>query len=229
VQTQNPSTWIRSSSGASARRSVAGRRVGALLVGLIFLTLVQFTPVARAQVPDGLRPQLDRNHEIERVGWGFFDLASGQRVARLEIERIVLGYRRQGFFRVAWRPQVRMEGVTLDIASLSGWAVQAGDLQRALRELAGGDELFLTRVRIRVAGDSPRLIEADSAVLTREGDLRLVGARQSPELKISAPAGDLLLGLTGARAGQITAAPPAPSRLPVASVSSKAQPNPILP
>jgi hypothetical protein len=152
------------------------------------------------------------------VALGFFDGTTGNRVARLLLDRVTLEYRHQGFLRVAWRPLVMLDGVTLESSAVAAWPAQGPKVCQTLRELAGRDELVLRHVRVCLAGSPALEITAPSARLRADGCLELPAATVTGA---TAPATtvDGCLWLTGPAAGRWmpakSAATPMPS-LPTA-------------
>ena len=195
-----------STARAGCRRSGIWR--GFFALGL--LGLAALVPAHAADAPSRLRPLLDRTHELNGIVVGYFDLASERRVARLELEHISLAYRHQGFLRVAWRPQVVMDGVTLEVVDAAAWPGQAAEVCRTLRELGGSDELILHRVCIRLAGEPGCVITAGSARLNAAGGLLLVDAFSSEAGAPPVSAGNQMFWLGGPDAGRLQPVPAVP-------------------
>ena len=169
-----------------------------------------------SQDAEPVLPLFDRGHETEGFKTGYFTPA-GERVARLLIDRVGLEYRSQGFLRVAWRPMVVLEGVTLEVSDPSAaWSAQGSEILRTMRTLGGRNEVVLRRVLIRVAG-APE-ITASAARIRSDGGLELTLQPGGPG-QAAAPPRVQYFWLTGPQAGRLTetapprraaTAPPAP-------------------
>jgi hypothetical protein len=172
---------------------------------------------------DAVTPVLDLSHESEGVRAGFFTPA-GDRVARLLIDRVGLEYRTQGFFRVAWRPLVVLEGVTLEVSNpAAAWPEQGAQILRTMRTLGGRNELVMRRVEICVAGE-PK-ISAASGVIRADGGLELTMPAGVNDAK-STPVAVRYFWLTGPEAGTLTrTAPPRQAKSLSSSSSTTVHPS----
>jgi hypothetical protein len=169
----------------------------------VVLTLVA---VAWARDDDAVAPLLDGGHETKGLRAGFFTSA-GERVARLSIDQVGLEYRTQGFLRVAWRPIVVLDGVTLEVANPAAtWPEQGLQILQAMRTLGGRSELILRRVKIRLTGAAD--IDATTARIRTDGGLELTmpAAEGRPDAGLPHIQ---YFWLTGPQAGRLTqTAPP---------------------
>ena len=153
------------------------------------------------------------------VTLGFFDDANGERVARLQIGLMTLDYRRQGLFRVAWKPQVILTGVTLQLTDLAACRTVGSQLPEALRSIGAGGSLQLRSVVLEIQQPAALRIEAAGAEFTTGGDLMFLHASRSDEPTDAART--LLLRLIGPNAGTLESMPgtPIPSLNPSQSVT----------
>lgn len=152
-------------------------------------------PAARASTGPGM----------EGVVYGFFDDKTGARIGRLRIERVHLEHRRQGFFRVGWRPLIVLEGVSLDIETdaAAAWPHAGRQILSALHGTAW-DEFELRNVRLRLAGTPAREIVATRGRVRADGGLELT-APTVTGVEAAADAPPLCFWLAGAQAGTLTA------------------------
>ena len=109
-----------------ARNRSAANAVRALQQGILLGTLLMnFTGLAQAAsvaISPTMAVTMTREDGPQNVRVGFFNEANGWRVGRLQIGKMTLDYRRQGVFRVAWKPQVVLTGVTLQITDRAACA-----------------------------------------------------------------------------------------------------------
>lgn len=146
---------------------------------------------------------------------GFFDDASGERVGRLQIGLMTLGYRHQGVFRVAWKPQVTLTGVTLQLNDSAAGKTVGAQLPEALRSIGAAGSLLLREVVLEIQQPTAVRIVAHGAEFTTTGDLILLQARRSDES--SEVVQNFMLHLNGAKAGTIDSLPA--SSLPALNTS----------
>ena len=147
---------------------------------------------------------MTREDGPQNVRVGFFNEANGWRVGRLQIGKMTLDYRHQGVFRVAWKPQVVLTGVTLQIADRSACAAVSSQLPEALRSIGAGGAMVMREVVLEIQAPAHLRIESARAELTAAGDLLLRDAHRSdaPDTR----ACDFVLYLSGAKIGEIEAA-----------------------
>lgn len=186
-----------------------GRRIlGALCSGLLLASLVPTASAAEVVLSPQLSIKMSRDSGPRDVVYGFFHEDTGERVAHLHIELVTLDYRRQGVFRVAWKPQVVLNRARLHIADSAAWPAVSGQLANALRRLSGRATLVLREFTIETEGPEGGRVEAPLAELTPEGNLLLHDARRAGST--GQPA-SLLLRLSGPDTGEVVPveAPPA--------------------
>ncbi len=127
----------------------------------------------------GAEPAATNRPGMEGVTYRFFDDRTGGDIGRLRIERVTMEYGRRGFLRVAWQPQVVLEGVTLEIVSGAPWPAAGTQILEALR--AGGREAgALHNLTLLPAGTSTPKIVAPVARLRADGAIECVAAAVSP-------------------------------------------------
>jgi hypothetical protein len=183
-----------------------------------FLALLALASPAGAQDAYPVMPLLDKGHEMEGIKTGFFS-ATGERVARLQIDRVGLEYRNQGFLRVALWPLVVLDGVILDVSDpATVWANQGAEILRTIRNLGGRNEVILRRVQIHVAG-SPDVV-ALVAHVRADGALELSMPEASAGA-VSVPATIRYFWLTGPQAGRLTQTVPSRQMAAVTPTSRK--------
>lgn len=175
------------------------------------LTILPALRAANVAIAPGLSVPVERGGGPRHVILPLLDPVSGDRIARLEIQRTALEYRHHGVFRVAWDPVVVLDGVDLEITDLAAWPAVRDQLPPFIHSLSGDNPVELRAVRIHVLDSSPRTILADSARFTPAGDLRLVGFRETPSAS-GAPASSpiptpVVLHLSGADLGRVESAP----------------------
>ena len=139
---------------------------------------------------------------------GFFDDANGERVGRLQIGLMTLGYRHQGVFRVAWKPQVTLTGVTLQLNDSAAGKTVGAQMPEAFRSIGAAGSLLLRAVVLEIQQPTPVRIVAHGAEFTPTGDLLLLQARRSDES--SEVVQNFMLHLNGAKAGTIDSLPANP-------------------
>ena len=191
---------VRQGMALRARRSV--RRwlcLGAMLA--VFSSVAQAASVA---ISPTMAVTMTREDGPQNVRVGFFNEANGWRVGRLQIGKMTLDYRHQGVFRVAWKPQVVLTGVTLQIADRSSCAAVSSQLPEALRSIGAGGAMVMREVVLEIQAPAHLRIESARAELTAAGDLLLRDAHRSDAPDASAC--DVVLYLSGARIGEIEAA-----------------------
>jgi len=143
------------------------------------------------------------------VVYGLFEDQTGGRIGRVQIDKVDVEYEHRGFLRVAWRPLVVLEGVTLDISAAAAWPGAGAKIIDALRVTGRTHAPVLRNVRVRLAGQSACEITAPKASLRADGGLELIGTRWLAGQAPGNAAGDFCFWLAGPLAGQLTAlAPP---------------------
>ncbi len=154
--------------------------------------------------------------EMKGVVYGVFDDKSGARTGRLRIERVFTENRLHGFLRVAWRPRVILQGVTLEFSREAAWPSAGAQIHAALRKLRVPDDGELRQVRLALTGAAHGELTAASVRLRADGVLELFHVSAiglGPELTSARGVG---LALTGENAGRLTPlveVPPTPPSL----------------
>lgn len=145
---------------------------------------------------------------MEGVVHGFFDDLTGARIGRLRIEHVRLEYRRQGFLRVAWRPLVVLDGVSLEIKAGAVWPAAGAQIVRALQ---GGnrDSSILRNVSVLLEGSSAQKITAPTARLRADHAIELSDAVVARDGQTLTEPGTVCFWLAGPQAGQWTRLPSA--------------------
>lgn len=141
--------------------------------------------------------QVGRTTGPEKLVYGFFAPATGERVARLQIDRVNLEYGKHGVFRVAWKARAVLRNVELRIDDEAAFPAAIEQLAQALNGLAGTEGVILRDIVIVRPGTAPR-IEAATGELTRAGELILPAARLSDGSTAS-----VRLALRGPQAGTL--------------------------
>lgn len=136
------------------------------------------------------------------VVYGLFDDQTGARLARLKIEHVDLEYEHRGFLRVAWRPVVVLNGVTLDVSAGVAWPAAGAKIVDALQVAGRRKASVLRDVHIRLAGEPARELTAVTGNLRADGALELTGVKFSAGGSTEST-GDRCLWLAGSRAGQL--------------------------
>ncbi len=183
-------TWPAVSPGRSWRMR------GAWLLGLTLA--LAGASVASVAAPEGRRlfMQISRTAGPENVVYGFFDEATGERVARLQIAKLSLDYGKHGVFRVAWKPRAVLQGVHLKLFQDDAWPLVGAQLEAVLAGIAPREALVLRELSFERAAAEEPVLTARTAELTADGHLRLhqaqLGAEQRPEfrLPLRTPAGE---------------------------------------
>ncbi len=140
--------------------------------------------------------QISRTAGPENVVYGFFDEATGERVARLQIAKLSLDYGKHGVFRVAWKPRAVLQGVHLKLFQDDAWSLVGGQLETVLAGIAPREALVLRELTFERAAATEPALTARTAELTADGHLRLqqaqLGAEQRTEfrLPLRTPAGE---------------------------------------
>ena len=149
---------------------------------------------------------------MKAIVYGFFDDKTGERIGRLQIDKVGIEYQHRGFLRVAWDPLVVLDGVTLEISAGAVWPEAGVKIIDALRVTGRQNASVLRNVHLRLAGAPGREITAAGAMLRKDGGLELLGvnltAGAAPAEPTSA-ATNFCFWLAGPRAGQLTPAAPA--------------------
>lgn len=200
-----------SDAGCGVRRPAVA--TGAWVATQILTTLIGLfllgglTPTVAAEtgatpVPAGNQPGM------EGVVHGFFDDQTGARIGRLRIDHVRLEYRRQGFLRVAWRPLVVLDGVSLEIKAGTAWPAAGTQIIRALQ---GGnrDSSVLRNVTVLLDGSPAQRITAPTARLRADHALELSDAVVVRDGQAFAEPGTVCFWLAGPQAGQWTRPPAA--------------------
>lgn len=180
--------------------------VAAGLLGSAFFPLIGRS--ASVVVSGNSSVNMTKDDGPRNVSLGFFDDASGERIARLQIGMMTLSYRHQGVFRVAWKPQVILSDVTLQLTDLAACRSVGSQLPEALRSIGAGGALQMRAIVLEIQQPIALRIEASGAEFTTGGDLLLVHASRS-----DAPADaarTILLRLNGPNAGALENLPDAP-------------------
>lgn len=188
--------------------------------GLVVILLLAALGIGRAAEPAGAASGLP---EARQVAFNLFEDGSGRRVGRIQVARIGLEYRKQGFLRVAWRPATVLEGVTLDLRAAEDLPAQGAQVARALRALGRREDFSLRDVCILLGGPSAVRIDAASARLQPDGVLVL--SRATVAGTTDAPA-EIGLWLAGPHAGQWRAQLPSPDRTKHPAASRPSTPRP---
>lgn len=183
------------------------------LLGLAFFPLIAHS--ASVIVSGNSSVNMTTDDGPRNVSLGFFDDASGERIARLQIGLMTLSFRHQGVFRVAWKPQVILTEVTLQLTNLAACRTVGAQLPEALRSIGAGGSLQLRAIVLEIQQPAVLRIEASGAEFTTEGDLRLLRANRSDEPTEAART--MLLRLNGPAAGSLENMPGAP--LPILNPS----------
>jgi hypothetical protein len=181
------------------------------------------SPEAPAATEEAVRAtmQITREKGPENVRYGFFNEATGERVARLRIGRITMAYGKQGVFRVAWKPKAVLQDVELQIFDAAAWPAVSDRLAATLGELAKNGTLVMRDVVVDQTADPSQRAEAPTAELTPAGELVLPQARLA-----SGAQARLVLTLHGPQAGTISLIPldtPRPAILPAGSIPPDAK------
>ncbi len=159
---------------------------------------------------DSAHPVTGLNHPgMEGILHRFFDDRTGVAFGRLRIDRVGVESSRQGFMRVAWRPAVVLEGVTLEIGTEATWPDAGTPILNALHG-AGRDGCLLRGVRLQLAGSEPREILSPQGRLRADGALELADVTMTLGGAAPVSAGTVCFWLKGPEAGRCTTmAPPA--------------------
>lgn len=169
-------------------------------VGIFCWALLALTVNAAAVVVSGNSSvNMTKDDGPRNVTLGFFDEANGGRVARLQIGLMTLDYRRQGLFRVAWKPQVVLTNVTLQLTDLAACRRVGEQLPEALRSIGAGGAVQLRAFVLEVQQPSLIRIEARGAEITADGNLLLLAATRGDDT--AGASRNILVRLTGANAG----------------------------
>lgn len=145
---------------------------------------------------------------MKAIVYGFFDDKTGERIGRLQIEKVGVEYQRRGFLRVAWDPLVVLDGVTLEIGAGATWPEAGNKIIDALRVTGRQNSSVLRHVRLRLAGATPREIVAETATLRKDGGLELVGVENADGAGRPATTETLCFWLAGPRGGEVTSLVP---------------------
>lgn len=141
---------------------------------------------------------------------GFFDNTTGDRIGRLQIERVGLEYKRQGFLRVAWRPFVVLEGVTLDLAAGAFRSSAGVQITEALKG-SNGEAAILRNVTLTLSQPRALRIAAATARLRTDGALELSDATVSEADLPPAGPSTVCFWLIGPEAGKWSVVVPSPA------------------
>jgi hypothetical protein len=146
---------------------------------------------------------------MKAIVYGFFDDKTGDRIGRLQIDKVGVEYQHRGFLKVAWDPLVVLDGVTLEISGGAAWPEAGVKIIDALRVTGRQSASVLRNVHLRLPGAPGREIAAASATLRQDGGLELLGVNVPAGATPAAPpsgTGNLCFWLTGPHAGQLTPA-----------------------
>ena len=177
------------------------------LVGFVVVLLTALGGVAAAD--PARTPALPEARGLQVT---LFDDASGSRIGRLEVGRVGLEFRKQGFHRVAWRPGTVWTGVTLDLRDAGDLAARGDQVLRALARLGGVAPAEMREVSVRLPGAAGMVLEAREARLLADGRLQLADPTEPDQVAGMQSGGTLWLA--GPRAGRWE--PRAPARRRVA-------------
>ena len=119
---------------------------------------------------------LDWSGKIHDTRLGFFDSTTGVRVAYLRIECVSREFGHAGPFRVAWKPQVILDHLTIDITAAAAWPSVAGEAFNMLPSGRGSVAVVIRNLTLRIPAWNGLVIEAPLARLTETGDIVLIGA-----------------------------------------------------
>jgi hypothetical protein len=160
---------------------------------------------------------------MKAIVYGFFDDKTGERIGRLQIDKVGVEYQHRGFLKVAWDPLIVLDGVTLEVSAGAVWPEAGAKIIDALRVTGRQNASVLRNVHLRLAGAPGREIAAAGATLRKDGGLELLGvnftAGAAPAASPSVT-GNLCFWLAGPRAGQLTPlAPAGPAGSAVAQTS----------
>lgn len=165
---------------------------------------------------DNAHPVTGLNHPgMEGILHRFFDDRTGVAFGRLRIDRVGVESSRQGFMRVAWRPTVVLEGVTLEIGTEATWPDAGTPILNALHG-AGREGCLLRGVRLQVAGAEPREIFSPMGRLRADGALELTDVTMTLGGAAPVSTGTVCFWLKGPEAGRCTtiARPASPANGP---------------
>lgn len=132
----------------------------------------------------------------ENLVYGFFEPASGRRIARLQVARVRLDYGKHGLFRVAWKARPLLSGVELRIDDEVAWPAVAGQLADVLRQMSGAAGALLRDVVIVRPDETARIVAAE-AEFTPAQQFVLPRAKLADETERR-----VVLSLRGPQAGQ---------------------------
>jgi len=189
-------------------------RLGAFVLLILMMTGAATAAADTRGGASGVDLQVGRHTGPEKLVYGFFHPTTGERVARLQIERVNLEYGKHGVFRVAWKARAVLRNVELRIDDETAFPAAIEQLAQTLRSLEGAEGLILRDVSILRPGEAPR-IEAAVGEFTRTGELLLPAARLSDGAAVS-----VRLPLRGPQAGTLQFSHP----LSPASTSSRDAP-----
>ena len=114
--------------------------------------------------------------DIRGAVFGFFDSGTGERLACLRIGHIGRDHGHQGLFRVAWKPQVVLDRVCLEVSGQSAWPRAARQILAAFPRYRATTALVIRGFELRITAPSPLGIAARDGWLTPEGNLALSDA-----------------------------------------------------
>lgn len=196
---------MRPTTSSQSMRISVGAAIGAKgfwrgAAGLICWALLSLPVDAASVVVSGNSSvNMTKDDGPRNVTLGFFEEASGERIARLQIGLMTLDYRRQGLFRVAWKPQVVLTNVTLQLTDLAACRRVGEQLPEALRSIGAVGAVQLRAFVLEVQQPNLIRIEALGAEITADGNLLLLAATRGDDT--SGASRNILVRLTGANAG----------------------------
>ncbi len=112
---------------------------------------------------------------MEGLVYGLFDDATGARIGRLKIGRVLSESGKQGFLRVAWRPLVVLENVTLELAEDARWPEAGRTVLKALQGIAR-DQTELRGVHISRSGAQRCELRSPAGRLRADGAMEFAVA-----------------------------------------------------
>lgn len=151
-------------------------------------------------------PRIEGAPSMQGINYSIFDSTTGVRTGYLKIEHVDFEYRRQGFMTVAWRPQVVLVGVELEIGTNLIWESQGMQILRALTSLGQHDDMVLRNVKVHLSSPKAQEIIARQARLTPMGSLEMLQASVSIDGRPATGDETYILHLTGPKAGQLVLA-----------------------
>lgn len=125
---------------------------------------------------EGSALNVDWNLKLHNVDTDLFDPSTGSPVARIHIENLSREFGHSGPLRVAWKPQVVLEHVTIEVADTAAWPSAAGDVLGRLSFHHRILNVVIRGLTLRIPERNGLVIEAPFAQLTEGGDLAMATA-----------------------------------------------------